>query len=97
MAISTKANDADVLARLDSLARMGPRDAPSPWLPRVSAGSDLEANDPQAADLGKRGGRNRTRTCGLCRVKAVDGPDGSTQKGECAGQPWCPVAPCTRL
>ena len=68
-------NDADVLARLDSFARMGTGDVPSPWIPRVfrgfPEGPDPESTEPQAADLGKRGGRNRTRTCDLCRVKAA--------------------------
>jgi len=68
-------NEADVLARLDSFASMASGDAPSPWVPRVfrgfSEGSEGDPTEPQGPDLRFQGGRNRTRTCDLCRVKAA--------------------------
>lgn len=68
-------NDGDVLARLDSFASITPGDGSFRWIPRVCRGArdDLtpDTEVPQAADLGKRGGREGTRTPGLCRVKAA--------------------------
>lgn len=68
-------NDADVLTRLDSFASVTSDDAPPRWIPRVFRGargeSDDQADRSQVADLRKYGGREGTRTPGLCRVKAA--------------------------
>ena len=46
-----------------------------------------------AAGLTGIGGREGTRTPGLCRVKAVDAPGENTQDRETAGHEGCPVPP----
>ncbi|MFP5256092.1 MAG: tyrosine-type recombinase/integrase [Acidimicrobiia bacterium] len=66
-------NDTDVLTRLDSFASVTSDDAPSRWIPRVFRGANDHSDDQptgaQVADLRKYGGREGTRTPGLCRVK----------------------------